>query len=134
MHVGREPKSTAYNCDPYELCSAEKTEHILKDFPDLRICVPHLGFDETASYRKMIEKYDNLWLDTTMAITDYFQLEEKIDLASYRADRIMYGSDFPNIPYAWDRELKVLNEENISRDTLEKISGKNAAEFFSLNL
>ena len=134
MHVGREPKSTAYNCDPYKLCSAEKTENVLKDFPDLRICVPHLGFDETVAYKKMIEKYDNLWLDTTMVVTDYFQIEEKIDLGSYRADRIMYGSDFPNIPYAWDRELNALKKENISRDALEKISGENAADFFSLKL
>ncbi len=82
----------------------------------------------------MIEKYDNLWLDTTMAITDYFQLEEKVDLSHYRSDRIMYGSDFPNIPYAWDRELKVLKEENISRDALEKILFKNASDFFDLKL
>ena len=134
MHIGREPKSTAYRCDPYELCSAEKLEILLKDFPDLKICVPHLGFDETAAYRKMVEKYDNLWLDSTMVITDYFQLEEKIDLGRYRSDRIMYGSDFPNIPYAWDRELKVLKVRDISRDTLEKISGKNAVDFFSLKL
>ncbi len=134
MHVGREPKSTAYRCDPYKLCNAEKVENILKDFPDLKICVPHLGFDETEAYRKMIEKYDNLWLDTTMVITDYFQFEGKIDLGSYRSDRIMYGSDFPNIPYAWDRELKVLNEADISRDGMEKISGKNAADFFSIKL
>ncbi|NTV58384.1 MAG: amidohydrolase family protein, partial [Deltaproteobacteria bacterium] len=26
MHVGREPKSVAYRCDPYEICSAEKLE------------------------------------------------------------------------------------------------------------
>ena len=134
MHVGREPKSTAYNCDPYKLCNAGKTENVLKDFPDLRICVPHLGFDETVSYKKMIEKYDNLWLDTTMIVTDYFQIEEKINLGSYRADRIMYGSDFPNIPYAWDRELNALKKENISGDALEKISGKNAVDFFSLKL
>ena len=35
MHVGREPKSPAYNCDPYELCRAEKTENILKDYGSL---------------------------------------------------------------------------------------------------
>ena len=133
MHVGREPKSTAYNCDPYELCSAEKTEDILKDFSDLRLCVPHLGFDETASYKKMIEKYDNLWLDTAMVLTDYFQLEGRIDLDSYRTDRVMYGSDFPNIPYAWDRELKTLNGETLPHETLQKISGRNAADFFGLN-
>ncbi len=132
MHVGREPKSTAYRCDPYELCGAEKLENVLKDFPDLNLCVPHLGFDETRAYRKMIETYDNLWLDTTMVITDYFQFEEKIDPGRYRPDRIMYGSDFPNIPYAWDRELKVLEKSGICRDDMEKICGKNAADFFRI--
>ena len=134
MHVGREPKSTAYSCDPYQLCSAENLEHILKDFPNIKICVPHLGFDETAAYRKMIEKYDNLWLDTTMVITDCFPMKEKIDLGHYRSDRIMYGSDFPNIPYAWDRELKELKMGDISCDTLIKIANKNAIDFFNLKL
>ncbi len=134
MHVGREPKSSAYQCDPYELCSVEKTENILKDFPDLNICVPHLGFDETAAYRNMIEKYDNLWLDTTMVLTDYFHLEEKIDLRSYRTERILYGSDFPNIPYAWDRELRALNEEEISREALERVTFQNTVDFFNLKL
>ncbi|MBF0113337.1 MAG: amidohydrolase [Desulfamplus sp.] len=134
MHVGREPKSTAYNCDPYLLCSAEKLERVLKSFPSLKICVPHLGFDETAAYRKLIENYDNLWLDTTMVITNYFSIKEKINLGNYRADRIMYGSDFPNIPYAWDRELNELIKLAISDDAIEKISYKNAINFFSLKL
>lgn len=132
MHVGREPKSTAYRCDPYEICSAEKLERVLQDFPGLKICVPHLGFDETATYQKLIDKYDNLWLDTTMAIAAYFPIKGAIDLGRYRPDRVMYGSDFPNIPYAWDRELKILKSANISRDTLEKIAYKNATKFFGL--
>ena len=132
MHVGREPKSEAYSCDPYQLCSAEKLEQVLKDFPDLKICVPHLGFDEVSAYRKLIEKYENLWLDTTMAITDYFSIEKKIDLSHYRADRVMYGSDFPNIPYAWDRELKELQTVDIPEDALEKICNQTATDFFSL--
>ena len=80
----------------------------------------------------MVEKYDNLWLDTTMVATDYFPMEEKIDLARYRSDRIMYGSDFPNIPYAWDRELKELREADISRNAMERILSKNAVDFFKL--
>lgn len=134
MHVGREPKSPAYRCDPYEFCSVDKLECVLRDFPDLKICVPHLGFDEISAYRKLIEKYDNLWLDTTMVITDYFPLAEKIDLARYRPDRVMYGSDFPNIPYAWDRELKTLEIAGISRNVLDRILNKNAVDFFGLKL
>ena len=133
MHVSREPKSSAYSCDPYVLCAAEKLEPVLKDFPDLKICVPHLGFDEISAYRNLIEKYDNLWLDTTMVITDCFPIKEKIDLGRYRSDRIMYGSDFPNIPYPWDRELNELKAAEIPEDALEKISSKNAADFFGLD-
>jgi uncharacterized protein len=134
LHVGREPKSSAYRCDPYQLCSADKLERIVKDFPDLKICVPHLGFDEILPYKKMIEKYDNLWLDTTMAIAGYFQIAGAIELGCYRSDRIMYGSDFPNIPYAWDRELKILKTMGLSNDLLDRILHKNAAEFFGLKI
>jgi uncharacterized protein len=134
MHVGREPKSSAYRCDPYQLCSAEKLERIVKNFPDLKICVPHLGFDEILPYKKMIEKYDNLWLDTTMAIADYFPIRGAIDLGCYRSDRIMYGSDFPNIPYAWDRELKILKAADLPIDVMDKVLNKNAIDFFGLKL
>jgi hypothetical protein len=41
-------------------------------------------------------------------------MDNKIDLKNYRLDRIMYVSDFPNIPYAWDRELKWLNQSSMS--------------------
>ena len=134
MHVGREPKSVAYRCDPYEICSAEKLERVLQNFPKLRICVPHLGFDEIGVYRTLIEKYDTLWLDTTMMLADYFPVHEPVELTSHRADRIMYGTDFPNIPYAWDRELKWLSESGLSHDDLEWILNKNACNFFNLNL
>jgi predicted TIM-barrel fold metal-dependent hydrolase len=134
IHAGREPKSTAYRCDPYQLCGAKKVERIINDFPDLKICVPHLGFDEISAYRKLVEKYDNLWLDTTMAIAGYFPAEEKISLGGYRPDRIMYGSDFPNIPYEWDRELKILAAASISEGFLERIAYKSAADFFDLDL
>jgi len=132
MHVGREPKSVAYRCDPHEICSAEKLEHVIKNFPRLRICVPHLGFDELGVYRSLIEKYDTLWLDTTMMLADYFPIREPVNLNTYRSDRVMYGSDFPNIPYAWDRELKWLRNSGLPQEKLEWILGKSAADFFRL--
>ncbi|MEE8551911.1 MAG: amidohydrolase family protein [Desulfobacterales bacterium] len=133
MHVGREPKSTVYRCDPYKICSAQKLEKVLQNFPKLNICVPHLGFDEISAYRKLIEKYDNLWLDTTMVLTDYFPIEDTIELNNFRLDRIMYGSDFPNIPYAWDRELKWLKTSGLPHDGLEWILKKSANNFFKLH-
>jgi predicted TIM-barrel fold metal-dependent hydrolase len=134
IHIGKEPKSVAYRCDPYQICGAHKLERVLNDFPKLKICVPHLGFSETYEYKKLIEKYDTLWLDTTMTLTDYFHIEERIELKRYRIDRIFYGSDFPNIPYAWDRELKWLRDSSLSDYEMERILNKNATEFFNLNV
>lgn len=132
MHVGQEPKSSAYRCDPYAICNALKLEEVIRNFPGLKVCVPHLGFGEVLQYHNLIEKYDNLWLDTTMVITDYFPFDRKIDLSSYRFDRIMYGSDFPNIPYAWDRELKELCGTDLKNDVLERITFGNAIDFYNL--
>jgi len=132
MHVGREPKSEAYRCDPYVLCSADKLEQVLQEFPGLKVCVPHLGLDEITAYRELIEKYDNLWLDTTMALAGYFPLQEDIDIGRYRPDRVMYGSDFPNIPYAWDRELQRLQAAALPPHHLQALLHGNAIEFFGL--
>ena len=133
MHVGREPKSPAYDCDPYLLCRADKLEHVLKDHPRLRVCVPHLGADEFEAYQRMIDQYDNLWLDTTMMFADYLPCSSPPPLDQMRADRIMYGTDFPHIPYAWDRELKRLHELGLSKKRLALILGENAVEFFSIS-
>ncbi len=130
MHVGREPRSTAYRCDPYQLCRADKLERVLKNYPRLKICVPHLGFNETAAYRKLIERYDNLWLDTTMVLTDYFPIDETIELDRFRIERFMYGSDFPNIPYAWDRELNWLKASGLAYDDLAWVLNQSAGNFF----
>ena len=113
IHAGREPKSAAYHCDPYRICGAEKLERVLQNFPRLKICVPHLGFDEISDYKKLIEKYETLWLDTTMVLAGYFPLKTPVKLEHFRIDRIMYGSDFPNIPYAWDRELRWLKTSGL---------------------
>jgi predicted TIM-barrel fold metal-dependent hydrolase len=80
----------------------------------------------------MLLKYDNLWLDTTMTLSDYLPMDYFPELTDMRADRILFGTDFPNLPYAWDREIRRLIELKLSDKTLERILGKNAMEFYSI--
>ena len=134
MHVGREPKSPAYPCDPYELCSADRLEQVIKTYSGLRVCVPHLGADEFESYRRLLETYDNLWLDTTMTLADYLPFSNIPDLGEMRADRLIFGSDFPNLPYAWDREIQKLCGLNLARERLSKLLSQNAVEFYAINM
>ena len=134
MHVGREPKSPAYPCDPYALCSADKLEHVIKAYPGLRVCVPHLGADEFDAYLGLLESHDNLWLDTTMTLADYLPFKNVPDLAKIRADRLIFGSDFPNLPYAWDRELQRIARSDLDRERLLKLLSQNAVEFYAIKM
>jgi predicted TIM-barrel fold metal-dependent hydrolase len=51
-----------------------------------------------------------------------------------RADRLIFGSDFPNLPYAWDRELQRIDRLNLAPERLTKLLSQNAAEFYKINL
>ena len=80
----------------------------------------------------MLLKYDHLWLDITMTLADYLPMDYFPDLTEMRADRIIFGTDFPNLPYAWDREIRRLSELKLSDTVLERILGKNALEYYSI--
>ena len=134
IHASREPKSPEYPCDPYDICDVKHVKSVLENYPNLKLCVPHMGVDEYTEYKDLTEKYDNLWLDTAMVITDYLPVDNPHKLKDMRCDRIMYGTDFPNIPYAWDRELKEIVDSSLSKEDLDKILYKNAIEFYDLQL
>ncbi|WP_141591656.1 amidohydrolase family protein [Myxococcus sp. AB056] len=130
MHAGREPSSPHYNCDTYALCAAERVERVLKDHPTLKLCVPHLGADEFDAYARLLERHDNLWLDTTMALAGYFPVPIPRRALEVRPERILYGTDFPNIPYAWDRELRTMLGMKLDDAVLAGMLGQNALQLY----
>lgn len=132
MHAGREPKSPAYACDPHLTCGADKVARVLRRHPRLRLCVPHLGADEFLAYAQLLEEHDHLWLDTTMALADYLPGPPPPPLTAFRVERVMYGSDFPQLPYAWDRELARIATLGLPPAILARILGGNAIAFFGL--
>ncbi len=132
MHAGRQPASPRYPRDVAEICSAERIERVLVDHPRLRLSVPHLGADEFGAYERLLERHDNLWLDTTMLLADYFPLVAPTRLLFARPERIMYGTDFPNLPYAWDREIHRLTKLGLSDETLARVLSGTADAFFAL--
>lgn len=133
VHAGRQPTSPGYQHDPLRLCHADRTDAVLRAYPKLRLGVPHLGIDELPAYAKLLERHENLWLDTTMALADYFTEDEpSFRLVEARPDRIMYGTDFPNIPYAWDRELRRLAARRLPEASLAKLLRETATTFYRL--
>jgi len=130
IHAGREPSSPAYGVDTRALCGAEQIERVLQRFPTLRLVVPHLGADEFEAYFALLERYENLWLDTTMAAAEYLPGALPPGALEKHAERLLYGTDFPNIPYAWDRELQRLCARPLREGQRSRLFWENAAALF----
>jgi predicted TIM-barrel fold metal-dependent hydrolase len=100
----------------------------------LKLVVPHLGADEFEAYQRLLDRFDHLWLDTTMVLADYLPIANPPDISRMRLDRLMFGTDFPNIPYAWDRELRRLATLKLDEKSLRQVLSENAAALYQIDL
>ncbi|KAG9064020.1 hypothetical protein KI688_004134 [Linnemannia hyalina] len=201
IHAGKEPNSKAYKVDAGKICDFSIVEDVLRRYPRLRICIPHLGMNQYEEFFDLLDKYPNLYLDTTMTLGAFFQslnslspsttttittsscspstcdhtthttnnknnntsttptlkpMAEMLRTMLLRhSDRILYGTDWPNIPYDWCRELanlvslvdgdgeataavgeRVRKEEQRTKETdkaLENILWRNASRFYRIS-
>jgi predicted TIM-barrel fold metal-dependent hydrolase len=107
VHVGSGPVPRAGFTGP------DKLEGVLRRHPGLTAVVAHLGTPEYGEFLALAEKFPRVHLDTTMAFTDFFEEVAPFParllprLAEF-ADRIVLGSDFPNIPYPYAHQLEAL--------------------------
>ncbi len=130
IHAGREPASPAYGFDARGLLSVRAMRSVLERHPDLMVVVPHLGADEIEAYAALLEEFELLWLDTTMMLADYFPQRPDDALMRQWGHRMLYGSDFPNLPYAWDRELKALAGLSLDATARAALLSGNARTLF----
>ncbi len=132
IHAGRGPVLDGYHTDVRQICCAAAMADALRRHPETTIVVPHLGNDETEAYEEMLAEFPRLYLDTTMVLADYFDCRTPPAFLERNASRIMYGTDFPNIPYAWERELKAVLAAGLSPEVEAKILYENAESVFGL--
>jgi predicted TIM-barrel fold metal-dependent hydrolase len=100
------------------------------------LVIAHMGLPEYGEFFDLVEAYDGLHLDTTMAFTDFTEAMHPfpreltprlVDLA----DRIVFGSDFPNIPYPYVEGIEALERLDLGDDWLRGVLYENAARLFA---
>jgi uncharacterized protein len=122
VHVGHIPWSNDTRDGPARIARA------LDAHPRLRVVVAHFGQPDQARYLELARGEPRLFLDTTMA----FARESPMYVAPSRADveraprQIVLGTDWPNMPYAYDGELRGLRELGLDPATLNLITTENA--------
>jgi len=111
----------------------------LDKFPDMNIIVAHMGAFEYEKFLGLLDSYQNLFLDTAMIYIPENIFPERVtkrptkqDLVDYQ-DRILFGSDFPNIPYEYEYSTKGLLGLDLSRKFYQNIFYNNAKRIFKLS-
>lgn len=108
IHCGNEPDLPGYGMDIASLCTAAGFDRAMRRFPDMKVIVPHLGMGETAAYEALLDRYEHLYLDTAMMLSSFFEDRPADGFLERNWRRVIYGTDFPHIPYAWDRDLRAI--------------------------
>jgi uncharacterized protein len=124
IHAGSGPVANAHT-------GPVPVAEVLRRHPTLTAVMAHMGAPEYVEFLELAEKFDSVFLDTTMAFTDFFEA-----VAPYPADllpriaelgeRVLLGSDFPNIPYPYAHQIEALDRIGMGEEWLRKVCWENA--------
>jgi uncharacterized protein len=129
IHGGNAPATTGYACDPRQVGGMAAMRRALERHPNAPVVLPHLGADEIDLAEALLDDFPHLHLDTTMMFGRFFPVGPDPAILRRRADRILYGTDFPNIPFEWDRERNEI-ARHLDGEALASVMGANAARVF----
>lgn len=135
IHVGTAPWPNGFDGFP-------RFARVMERFPTLRVIVAHMGSYETRQFFALMERCPNLHLDTTMAFAPFRPEHQGLssinhiqvtndDLVRWQ-DRILFGSDFPNLPWPYEDEREALWMRDLPMPVYQKIFRDNAARLLGL--
>lgn len=104
---------------------------VLERHPRLTAVIAHMGAPEYLEFLELAERFERVHLDTTMAFTDFFEemAAFPVDLLPRLADlgdKVLLGSDFPNIPYPFAHQVESLERLGMGSEWLRKVCWHNA--------
>ena len=110
---------------------------VLERYPRLKLIIAHLGMPEVHEFLDLAERYDEIRLDTTMTFVDFFTDRQIPDGVVPRLDglrdRILFGTDFPNIPYAYAHQIEALDRLDLGDDWMRAVLWENGAHLFDID-
>lgn len=111
---------------------------VLARHPRLVAIVAHFGLPEYGEFLDLVERYSGVYLDTTMAFTDFTEQDAPFPRAELArvaglGHRVLFGSDFPNIPYPYAHQVEALARLDLGEEWLRAVLWGNAAALFGLS-
>src|SRR5205809_223999 len=105
-------------------------DELAADFPNLRIVMAHPGWPWVDETTAVALHKGNVYWEMSGWAPKYFPPSLKVDMGSRLQDKIMFGSDYPSLPYA--RLLTEWQELDYPDAVMEKIFHRNAERVLGL--
>jgi predicted TIM-barrel fold metal-dependent hydrolase len=112
---------------------------LMARYPALTAIVAHLGAPDYGEFLRLAADYERVALDTTMIFTDFFDKLVPFPAAALPlardlglAGKILLGSDFPNIPYPYARQIAGLARLGLGDDWLRAVCWENPVAMFAV--
>lgn len=130
LHAGSAP-------DPGRFTAPRFIRGLLDAFPRLKVVVAHMGAWDWEEYISLAEQRETLYLDTTMVFVG-FQAVDPMPAAMFPrleaiAAKILFGTDFPNIPYPISHAVEGIGRLPLSKQAKRSILYDNAVRLFGLD-
>jgi hypothetical protein len=111
---------------------------VLAAHPRLTAVIAHMGAPEYAEHLDLVERCPNVHVDTTMVGTPFMQRLAPVPpslLGRLRdlGDRVVLGSDFPNIPYPYAEQIAALAGWDLGDDWLRAVCWENGMRLMGLS-
>jgi hypothetical protein len=114
----------------------EHFRSFVESYPEIRACAAHMGTYEHEAFIDLARDHENVFLDTTFAMSavaessmDFDPSVIADDTLEELSEQIMYGSDYPNIPYPYEKERAHLLSRDLSTETQRDIFSRTAQRF-----
>ncbi len=110
---------------------------LLRRHPSLTLVIAHMGSPEYAEFLALAEQHDRVHLDTTMIFTDFFEdgdayPRELLPRVAAIGDKVLLGTDFPNIPYDYGHQIEALERLELGDDWLRAVLWANGVRLVGL--
>lgn len=130
IHAGSGPA-------PGRFTGPDPVAEVLHRHPALRLIIAHMGLPEYEEFIELAHRYPGVYLDTTMAFTDFAEQRHPFPPAARQdllalADKVLFGSDFPNIPYSYRHAVESVVNLGLGPQWSRKVLHDNAARLFDL--
>lgn len=126
IHCGSAPAFAGYACAVESLCTTAAFARAMERHPEAKVCVPHLGLSDIDGYVALLERFPSLYLDTSMALSGYFPLDPGPEFVERHWARLLYGTDLPHIPHAWDRDYLAIHRARLTPHQRSAVMGDTA--------